>query len=208
MTEKDYNPEQKQAKAMKKQQKAEKKKENIAEAKTEKVEEKKTEKKDKENKEVKDETKKEEKPEKKITKPKRKKTEAVVNARSLPISTKQAIAVCKFVKGKTIENAMNDLEKVVRKKIAVPMKGEIPHRKGKIMSGRFPRKTSEHFLKLLKSLAGNANVNEINEPIIFEAIANIAPRPYGKFGAVRKKRTHIKLVAKEKKVKNKSGEKK
>ncbi len=84
-------------------------------------------------------------------------------------------------------------------KKAVPMKGEIPHRKGKIMSGRFPKKSAEHFIKLLKSLNANANLNELNNPVISEAVSNIAQRPYGKHGRVRKKRTHVKLVAKESK---------
>jgi ribosomal protein L22 len=79
------------------------------------------------------------------------------------------------------------------------MKGEIPHRKGKgIMSGRYPRNAAEHFIKLLKTLKGNSNVNGIEEPIIVEAFANLGERPFGKFGAVRRKRTHIRIVAKNK----------
>ena len=43
-----------------------------------------------------------------------------------------------------------------------------------------------------------------------EAVANLASRPYGRFGRWRRKRTHIKLVAKElkKKTKQKQTEKK
>jgi len=144
--------------------------------------------------ESKEEEKKEEKPVQ--TKPKIKKTKAVVDSNNLPISTKYSIAICKFIKGKKIEKAIEDLNQVVLKKKAVPMKGEIPHRKGRIMSGRFPKKASEHFIKLLKSLSGNANFNEIEQPIIIEAIANIGSRPYGRFGRIRRKRTHVKIVAK------------
>ena len=166
---------------------------------TEKTE-KETEKKDepsKEKTEEKSEDKKE--PEKKPvqTKPKVKKTKAVVNSFNLPISTKHSIAVCKFIKGKKIENAMNDLEKVISKKLPVKMKGEIPHRKG-MMSGRYPKKAAQHFIKLLKSLSGNVNVNELESPMITEAVANIGSRPYGRFGRVRRKRTHIKIITKEK----------
>jgi len=39
-----------------------------------------------------------------------KKTEAFANVKSLPISTKKSIAVCKFIKGKTIAQAISDLE--------------------------------------------------------------------------------------------------
>ena len=79
------------------------------------------------------------------------------------------------------------------------MKGEIPHRKGKMMSGRFPQKAVEHFIKLLKSLSANAVVNELDEPVIVEAVPNIAQRPYGRFGRTRKKRTHVKIKCMEKK---------
>ena len=123
-----------------------------------------------------------------------KKTSAFVNISSLPISTKHSIAVCKFIKGKKIEKAIDDLEKVILLKKAVPMKGEIPHRKG-MMSGRYPKKTAGHFIKLLKGLSANANVDGVENPVISEAIANLASRPYSKFGRVRKKRTHIKITA-------------
>jgi ribosomal protein L22 len=128
-----------------------------------------------------------------------KKSEAVVNALSLPISTKTAMAICRFIRGKKINLAIEKLEQVVEMKIAVPMKGEIPHRHGRgMMSGRYPKKASEIFIKLLKSLSANANFNGIENPAIAEAIANIASRPHGKFGAVRKKRTHVKLIARQK----------
>lgn len=145
------------------------------------------------------ETKKEEK--KEPQKLKIKKTEAVVNALSLPLSTKQSVAICKFIKGKKIERAISDLEQVFVAKKVIPMRGEIPHRKGKgIMSGRYPKKASEQFIKLLKNLSANASVNELNNPIISNAIANNASRPHGKFGRVRKKRTHVKIIVIEKKM--------
>lgn len=132
--------------------------------------------------------------------PKAKKTEAIVNPLSLPISTKDAIAICRFIKNKKIEDAINDLEQVVLRRKAVPMKGEIPHRKGKrMMSGRFPKKTAEYFIILLKTLSANSNINELEEPIIIEAVANLASRPYGRFGRTKKKRTHVKIKVEEKK---------
>ncbi len=189
MTEKNYNPQQKEKKAMKKAKIAEKTKKT-----QEKVEKKPEEKK---------------KPEKtnaeaKVSeKPKKKKIEAVVNSYSIPISTKKAAAICRFIKGKTIVDARNYLEQVAVGKKVIPMKGEIPHQKGKVMSGGFPKNASLQFINLLKSLAGNSNVNEIDNPVIVEAIANIASRPYGRFGRWRRKRTHVKIVAKEKMEKKK-----
>jgi large subunit ribosomal protein L22 len=146
-----------------------------------------------------------EKPKKPIQKkPVVKKTCAVVNATSLPISTKASIAICRFIKNKKINQAITDLEQVVLTKKSVPMKGEIPHRKGKgMMSGRFPKKASEHFINLLKTLRANANANEMDAPIISQAIANLAPRPYGRFGRIKRKRTHVKIMVKEKKLNKK-----
>ena len=138
------------------------------------------------------------KPVKKEEPKKQKKEEAIVKGVSLPLSTKTTTAVCKFIKGKYIPKAIADLEQVIVKKKAVPMKGEIPHRKGKIMSGRFPKKTSEYFIRLLKDLQANSNANGLDEPVIVEAMANIASQPYGKFGRVRKKRSHVLIKAKEK----------
>jgi ribosomal protein L22 len=140
----------------------------------------------------------EKKPIKGTDKPKEKKTEAIVNARNIPVSTKYAVAICKYLKGKGIDAAIDKLEQVKLKKKAIPMKGEIPHRKGKIMSGRFPVRSSEHFITILKGLKGNALVNEIEEPLIVSAIPNQASTPFGRFGRVKRKRTHITLIAKSK----------
>ena len=195
MTEKDYNPEQRNQKAMKKQEKV-KQVVSAPEKKEEKIEEKDNQKASEPKGEVKKSEPKasdKKKPEvKKI-----KKTEAVVNGKSLPISTLYSVAVCKFIKKKTIENAIKDLEDVLRKVKAVPMTGEIPHRKGKIMSGRYPKNAAEAFIRLLKNLRANAIANELDNPIIVEAIANMASRPYGRFGSVRRKRTHVLIKVKE-----------
>lgn len=126
-----------------------------------------------------------------------KKTEAMVNGYSLHMSTKTAMAICRYIRRKEIRKAIQDLEEVTKLRKAVPMKGEIPHRKG-IGPGRYPVRASKIFLNLLKNLAANSDVNKLDNPVIFESVANIASRPYGKFGSVRSKRTHIKLVAKEK----------
>jgi len=192
MTEKNYNPKQKEKKAMKKQElvNAEANIKNPLKkeiAKEEKVEEKQLE------------IKKEEK--KKLEIKKVKKDFAFVQGKDLPISTKVAGAIGRFIKHKKIEIAIKELEEVITKKKAIPMKGEIPHRKGKIMSGRFPKRASEEVIILLKSLKGNTITNDLDEPIIKEVISNKASRPMGKRGSIQKKRTHMKIIAKEAKLK-------
>jgi ribosomal protein L22 len=198
MTEKNYNPEQKQMKAMTKQAIASNQKTETVPIKEEKKIE--------ENKK-KEETKVEEKKEDKKTiqkKEKIKKDEAVVNGISLPISTKTSVAICKFIRRKTIEKAIADLEEVAQFKRAIPMTGEIPHRKGKgIMSGRYPIKAIGYFIKMLKNLQANAIVNGVEDGIIAEAIPNRASLPYGRGGAIRRKRTHVKIKIVEKKIKEK-----
>ena len=81
----------------------------------------------------------------------------------------------------------------MNKKVPVPMKGEIPHKKG-IMSGRYPVNAAERILKLLRSLKSNAIVNELElEKCKLSCIANLASRPYKRFGRGRLKRTNITL---------------
>jgi len=136
-----------------------------------------------------------------------KKIDAVVNGRNLPISTKYSVAICNYIRGKNIDKAIFMLEEVEKFKKPVPMKGEIPHRKGKIMSGRYPIKAVREFIKVLKSLKANAIVNELEiEKYVLFCKANIAPRPYKRFGRARFKRTHVTLkliLPVKKKIKNK-----
>ncbi len=150
--------------------------------------------------EIKEEKKIEEKKKVEVKKPvkKVKKDEVVVNGKSVPISTKYSMAIGKFIKYKSIEKAIKDLEEVVALKKAVPMKGEIPHRKGKMMSGRFPKRAAASFIMLLKSLLGNANNHDLDDPVINEVIVNLASRPYGRRG-IKRKRTHITIKAQSKK---------
>ena len=236
MTEKNYNPEQNSIKALNKQpkqnlpkivetkpkqeEKVEEKigkeemkeilkEEKIIDEKIEKEEEKKEEKKEEQKTEdKKPEEKKKTKEEPKKPAKKIKKEEVFVNAHSVVVSTKYAFNICKFIKGKRIGDAIRDLEQVALLKKSVPMKGEYSHRKGRGMSGgAYPQKAAKQFIILLKSLAANADNHEINEPVIVEASANWAPAPRGRFGRIRRKRTHITLRAVEMKIKTKENKK-
>ena len=143
---------------------------------------------DKKEKELKKEIKKSE-----TKKPK--KTEAVINGKDLRISTKHAVAVCNFIRNKNIEKALKELEDVSKFKKPIPMKGEIPHKKGRgIMSARYPINAVKEFIKLLKGLRANAIYNEtdIEKSKIF-CVSNIASRPYKRFGQSRFKRSHVQI---------------
>lgn len=222
MTEKDYNPERKEKKTISRQKKAakaelskmpkeKKQKEQEEEKKNIETKEDSGEKTPEESKKTEEKTEIKEKAEEKkkpvVKKEIVKKDEVSVKGTNIPISTKHSIAICRFIKGKKIEECIKYLEKVIPGKKAIPMRGEIPHRKGRMMSGRFPKSASEEFIKLLKSLMANANLNSINEPIITEAVSNIGKRPYGRFGRTRKKRTHIIIKCREKKGKKEKEQK-
>ena len=127
-----------------------------------------------------------------------KKETAHIRLTGLPISTKQSIEICRYIKGRTVEDSIKLMEGVEKQKIAVPMRGEIPHRKGKIMSGRYPVNTAGVFIKALKSLAGNANVNGIDEPVITIASATHSARPLKKGGRAKFKRTFLHIIVRDK----------
>ena len=135
-----------------------------------------------------------------------KKDKAVVRGKDLGVSTKQCVAICNFIRKKKIEQAIKELQEVIGKRKAVPMKGEIPHRKGRgIMSGRYPIKACGIFIKLLKSLNANSIMGGMENVYVSIARADIASRPYKRFGQMRFKKTHVYLEARE--VKSKEGKK-
>jgi len=130
-----------------------------------------------------------------------KKTEAVVNIRNAPISTKFSMAICKFIKYKEIGKAINELEQVLVYKKAIPMKGGVGHKSsaGRFASGsgKYPINAAKYFIKLLKSLSANASANGIENPIIVEAFGNIGQQQRARFGKWERKSTHLRLIAKD-----------
>ncbi len=137
------------------------------------------------------------------------KKEAIVFGKNLGISIKHSIAICNAIRRKKVDEAVNLLENVLKMKKAIPMKGEIPHRKG-MMGGRYPIKAAKQFIKLLKQLAANAIVNNLDlEKARIECKSDLASRLYKRFGSERFKRTHVILKLKEKEEKpQKENEKK
>lgn len=128
-----------------------------------------------------------------------KKDHAIVRGLDLPISVKNAIYTCEYIKGKKIDEAIHMLEEVLKKKAVLPMRGEIPHRKNGIV-GRWPEKSTKVFIKLLKSLNANAQMAGIENAYIHEGISNLASRPHKRGGSQRFKRSHVLLTAREKKI--------
>ncbi|MAG23983.1 hypothetical protein CMI47_00235 [Candidatus Pacearchaeota archaeon] len=127
-----------------------------------------------------------------------KKPFVIANGRNLHASKKHCVYISSFITNKTIDQAIADLQKVIAMKTPVPFKGEIPHRKGKIMSGRYPVKASELFIAVLKGLKGNAIVNnmDLDKTRIVESSSSWASRPMRR-GSVQAKRTNVIIKAKE-----------
>lgn len=164
----------------------------------------------KEEKSEKTEEKKETKELKKQESPGIKKDYAVVYGKDLPISYKTSGAIGRFIKNKNPKKALDMLNLVVEKKISIPVRGESPHRKDLkhgFARGKYPKKSSKYFIKLLKSLIANAKNNglDIEKTIITIAKADKASNPVRGtrmgFGRKKFKRAHIFIRAEEKKEK-------
>ncbi|MDP3881625.1 MAG: hypothetical protein Q8Q31_01975 [Nanoarchaeota archaeon] len=128
-----------------------------------------------------------------------KKEEAIAHGLHLHASKKHCMYICSYIKDKSIDKALLDLQEVIKMKKPIPFKGEIPHRSYPgMMSGRYPVKASKQFIYILKALRGNAITNglELEKTKIVLASANWASRPQ-KRGGARFKRTHVLLKAKE-----------
>ncbi|MEK6890633.1 MAG: uL22 family ribosomal protein [Nanoarchaeota archaeon] len=141
----------------------------------------------------------------KKTEKKVKKHEASVYGRSLNVSLKQSIGIGRFIKNLKIEDAIKNLERVSVKKMAVPFKGEMAHKKGrmlngkKMMTGKYPINASKAFIVLLKSLLANSSANgmDLDKTRISEVIPNKSPKQHHRFGSTVFKRTHILIKSKE-----------
>lgn len=118
--------------------------------------------------------------------------------KDLPISTKHAIAICRFIRNRKVDDAVSILQDVSNLKKAVPMKGELPHRKG-MDSGRYPKNASNAFIRLLKNLKANAsNLGVDASSLVIHAKSNLASRRRFSRRAKFFKRTDVFIELKQK----------
>lgn len=127
---------------------------------------------------------------------------AVVMA--LPISFKQSVEVCNFIKNKNTVDAKKILYNVIEQKTAVPFKRyiyDLGHKK-KIGPARYPEKTSKQFIKLLEAVEANAQFKGLNTSNL--AILHVSAHKSGKgwhsgrHSRRRMKRTNVEIVVEEK----------
>jgi len=126
-------------------------------------------------------------------------------ARELRISPKHAYEIARTIKGMKLEDARRLLENVVAKKVPIPMrryKRDVGHRKG-IGPGRFPVKSANEFLKLLKNAENNAKYKGLNpaKMRILHVCAKkgrtmyaIFPRARGRATLKRRESVHIEVI--------------
>src|SRR3989338_1605602 len=139
---------------------------------------------------------------------------ARVIGRSLPISFKQSVEICNFIRNKNLSFAKGVLSRVIEQKQAIPFKifrHNIGHKTG-IGVGIYPGKASQEILNLISSVEANAQFKGLNTAnlVITHIIANKASKVmrFGRKRSRRAKRTNIEIVVQEKAPKQKEEAKK
>jgi large subunit ribosomal protein L22 len=132
--------------------------------------------------------------------------------REKDISHKHAREVALAIRGKSIEDAREFLENVIARQIAVPYRrynNEVAHRSNiqdGFSAGRFPKKTSKEFLKLLDNLESNGEYigMDLDRLKIVSAVVHkgtklerFTPRAMGRSSPKIDTLVHVELVAQE-----------
>ena len=136
---------------------------------------------------------------------KKKENTARVVGSGLPISTKDSLEICNFIKRKNTKRVKADLEKVIDGKLVIPFKKytQVAHKKG-VGPGKTPIKACKEFLSLVKEIEANAQYKGVSGDLkIVHACANKASTPWH-FGRKRRrktKRTNVEIIVEETKKK-------
>lgn len=123
---------------------------------------------------------------------------------SLPISFKQSVEICRYIKNKDVSEAKKILQDTIEKKIAIPFKRynwDLGHKK-KIGPARYPKKASKGFIKLIENVEANAQFKGMNTSnlIIAHVSAHQSSKAwhFGRKTRRRMKRTNIEIIVEEK----------
>jgi len=134
------------------------------------------------------------------------KTCAKAVGKSLPVSRKTSVEVCRAIKGMRVPRAKSYLADVIRKQHAVPMVRyfqEVGHQTGMAV-GKFPIKAAAEILRVLEAAEQNAKTHGLNATALY--VYHAASQRshtvwhYGRHGR-QAKRTHIEIILKESAVK-------
>jgi large subunit ribosomal protein L22 len=123
----------------------------------------------------------------------------------MPVSFKQSVEVCSFIRTMDLQKAKRLLREVMQMKRAVPYtrfnKG-VAHKKG-MAAGKYPVQTCEHLVGLLESVEANAQFKGLSTAnlVISHIVAQKAGNNmhYGRQRGTKMKKTHIEVIVEEKK---------
>lgn len=124
---------------------------------------------------------------------------------NLPISTKHAVNICRYLKGMPVERAVRVLKEVIQLKRPIPFvkyNKDMPHRKGEGFGpGRYPIKASKYILKVLENAINSAKQKrlEISKLKILHITAHraISKEKMARYGYP--KTTHVEIIIGEEK---------
>lgn len=124
--------------------------------------------------------------------------------KDIGISTKVSIEIANFLRGKTSTESKSILERVLKKKQAIPYKrftDGVGHRKGAgIAAGRYPEKAAEAFLTLIKQCEANAQAKGLSSDLrIAHLVVQKGTNAFkqGRQRRRRYKRTHLEIALEE-----------
>jgi len=126
-----------------------------------------------------------------------------------PISAKQGVEICNFIRGKDTQKAKDILNEVIDMKKPIPFKRftEGAGHKHGIGPGKYPVKACKEILKLIKLVEANAQHNGLDTSslVIVHICAKKGPKSwhYGRQSRIAMKRTHVEIVVEEKEIKKK-----
>ena len=122
---------------------------------------------------------------------------------ALPISFKQSVEICSFIKNKDVNAAKKMLHNVAEKKMAIPFRRynwDLGHKKG-MGPARYPEKASKEFIKLIENVESNAQFKGLNTSnlVIAHASAHKAGKSwhFGRKSRRVMKRTNIEIIVEE-----------
>ena len=123
---------------------------------------------------------------------------------ALPISFKQSVEICSHIRNRKVVDAKKILGNVAELKAAIPFRRfnfDLSH-KTKIGPGRYPKKASKEFIRLIEDAEANAQFKGLNTSnlVISHIAAHKASKAwhYGRKTRRKMKRTNVEIVVEEK----------
>ncbi len=136
-------------------------------------------------------------------------TMARAYGRDMPLAWKKSVELARALRGKTVDNAREYLERVISLKQPVPMKKYkrwVAHKSG-TGPARYPVKAAKAFLKVLESAVSNAEFTGKDDPdaMVIRVInahkgsitKAMRPRAYGRSGPWNQDTVNLEIVLEE-----------